>query len=284
MAPRKKTAIAPEKKAAAPKAEVPVKAAPLQIAAPRLVSPEEMLVQAIDKGMSVETLERIMQMRKDIVMERAKAAYFEALAGFQHDCPEIKKTKIVRDKNGKIRYRFAPIDSIIRQTKEARFNWGLSHTITAEQTAVAVKATCVVHHKDGWSEATTFEAPIDANAYMTDPQKVASALTFSKRYALSNAYGVVTADEDNDGATATDVEFEVLDAAEGEEERTADDVLQSIEEKVTALPPATAATMLATAKRLWGTHNEKALAALEDSVIRQVITARAGNPKPKEGA
>lgn len=286
--PRKK--IAPDATASglklAPNREKPLKAKPAEKAAAeipkttalaKVPTPEDMMVQAIEKGMSVDTLERIMGMRRELVQEAAKAAFYRALAGFQSVCPTIKKTKIVRntkgDDRGKVRYRYAPIDSIIEQTREARLAWALSHTMVTEQTATSVKALCTLHHEAGWSETTSFEVPIDAEAYMTAPQKAAAALTFAKRYALCNAYGIVTGDEDND-ANPEDAETEVL--AEAVDSKSAEEVLESIEAKVKDLPEATAKKLGDTARRLYSSGNVKALEALEDSVIRQVIAAKAG--------
>jgi hypothetical protein len=51
----------------------------------------------------------------------------------------------------------------------------------------------------GHSQESDFTVPIDEKAFMNAPQKVASALTFAKRYAFCNAFGILTGDEDNDG-------------------------------------------------------------------------------------
>jgi hypothetical protein len=253
---------------AAPEGEAPanlVPAAPIALPAPR-ATPEDMMVQAIEKGMSVDTLERIMGMRRELVQESAKAAFFRSLAGFQSVCPTIKKTKIVRDKGGKERYRFAPIDSIIEQTREGRLQWGLSHTVVTEQTPTAVKAICTIHHEEGWAETTTFEVPIDAEAYMSAPQKVAAALTFAKRYALCNGYGIVTGDQDND-TVFSDEGPVTVEEAKGDA-RGIEEVYASIEAMLQKLPDARASKFLSTALRLRGTGNLGALTALEDSVKR----------------
>jgi hypothetical protein len=56
-----------------------------------------------------------------------------------------------------------------------------------------------VTHCEGHAEFTAFEVPIDASSYMSPAQKVASALTYTKRYTLMNALGVVTIGDDDDG-------------------------------------------------------------------------------------
>ena len=47
--------------------------------------------------------------------------------------------------------------------------------------------------------------PIDKDGFMNTPQKFASALTYAKRYAFCNAFGILTADEDDDTAKTFEV-------------------------------------------------------------------------------
>ena len=61
---------------------------------------------------------------------------------------------------------------------------------------------CIVHHVEGHSERTAFPVPIDRAARMNDTQKVGSALTYGRRYALCAALGIVTAEEDDDAIAA----------------------------------------------------------------------------------
>ena len=53
------------------------------------VDPQALLAQAIDKGMPVESMERLLAMRREMKAEYARDQYFKALAGFQHECPVI---------------------------------------------------------------------------------------------------------------------------------------------------------------------------------------------------
>lgn len=163
-------------------------------------SAERLITTAIEKNVPVETMERLLAMRDKIRSEQAKSAFDEAMSALQGEMPTIKKTKIVNDKFGKERYRYAPIDSIIDQTKEFISKNGFSYAITTEQSEVQgeVKAICTVKHKMGHAESSTFRVPIDKDSYMTAPQKVGAALTFAKRYAFCNAFGIITGDEDND--------------------------------------------------------------------------------------
>ena len=154
---------------------------------------------AIEKGGGVETIERLMAIRREMKAEAAKAAFDAALAAFQSECPVIQKTKA----GAKNAYHYAPIEEIVEQTKALRSKHGFSHQITAETTNGKVKATCKVTHREGHCDFAVFEVPIDSkNPMQSDPQKYAAALTFATRYAFRSAFGIVTGDEDNDAATA----------------------------------------------------------------------------------
>ena len=158
-----------------------------------------LIAQAVDKGAAVETMEKLMTLQELWEKNQAKKAFDEALSNLQKNLPVIQKTKKVLNKDGRtIRYQYAPIESIIEQIKELLANNNLSYKWEVENKEGFIKATSVITHIMGHSEASSFEVPIDKEGFMTAPQKYASALTFAKRYAFCNALGIATADEDTD--------------------------------------------------------------------------------------
>ena len=64
--------------------------------------PLAMIAQAMQDGreINVDTMERLMAMRRELKAESAEAAYRDALADFQRDCPIIEKRKAIPKKNG----------------------------------------------------------------------------------------------------------------------------------------------------------------------------------------
>lgn len=160
---------------------------------------QSLLSRAIDNNTPVEAMEKLLSMSRELKADYAREQFNISLAEFQADCPEIKKTKIVRDKSGNVRYRYAPLEVIIEQVKKYLVQYGFSFTIKAEQTEKSFKAICEVRHIVGHKESTSFEVPLDPKAYMSAPQKVGSASTYSRRYAFCNAFGIMTADSDDDG-------------------------------------------------------------------------------------
>lgn len=168
---------------------------------------ETLIAQAISQGVPVETMERLLAMRKELKQEAAQEAFNAAMAAFQAAVPIIKKTKKVMDKFGKPRYSYAPLDSIVIQVRKPLKENGLSYTLDALVEEGWVSAFCKITHSQGHSEVSTFKIPVDKDSYMSAPQKFASAMTFAKRYAFCNALGILTGDEDTD-ATNTDNEAE----------------------------------------------------------------------------
>jgi hypothetical protein len=80
--------------------------------APYENSAEALIAQAIEKGTSVDTMERLLAMRRELKSEWSKEQYDKAMAAFQAACPTIKKTREVKTDGGKVAYRYAPIESI----------------------------------------------------------------------------------------------------------------------------------------------------------------------------
>lgn len=162
-------------------------------------SPTSLIAQAIQRDVPVETMEKLLSMRRELEEEQARKAYFRDLSQFQAECPEIPKTKRVMNKDGKtVRYTYAPLDEIVKHTKGLLKQYGFSYTIHSEQTDDRVTGICRTHHTAGHTEETYFTVPIDPEAYMNDQQKVASALSYAKRIAFVNAFGILTTEEDDD--------------------------------------------------------------------------------------
>lgn len=167
---------------------------------------DSFISQAIASNAPIETMERLFALHEKAVAAKAKSEFVRALANFQEECPVIKKTRNVLNKDGKsVRYSFAPIDSIVNQIRKPLSNNSISYRWEVRNDPGFITAVAIITHDMGHSESSDFKIPIDTEGYMTAPQKYASALTFAKRYSLLNALGISTGDEDTD---ATDVNKE----------------------------------------------------------------------------
>lgn len=183
--------------------EVTLEKTPTDIVAhnPQSFNIEALISQGIDKGLTVDTMERLLAMRKELKAEWAREQYNKAMAEFQSDCPTIQKNKEVKNDNGKILYSYAPIESIVSQIKAILQKHGFSYSTSMEVLQDGVKVCVKVIHIDGHSEESCMQVPLGTKTgIMSASQQTAAAQTFAKRYAFCNAFGILTGDEDNDGA------------------------------------------------------------------------------------
>ena len=163
---------------------------------------EVLIAQAIERHVPVETMEKLLAMRRELKQERAKEEYDQAMAEFQADCPTIVKTKEVKTKAGIVAYRYAPIESIVEQVRDILKKHGFSYSTNMELLESGVKVSVKVTHSAGHSEETCMSVPLgNKTDIMSQSQVVAAAQTFAKRYAFCNAFGILTGDEDNDVAS-----------------------------------------------------------------------------------
>jgi hypothetical protein len=170
-------------------------------ASPSTTSVDGLLALAVERGVPVETLERLLAMRTQLKAEAAREAFLAALSAFQADCPVIHKGRTAG--GGSYTYRYAPLEDIVRAITPLLHRHGLSYrfdtAFEATERGQAQVVTCIVHHRDGHSERSEFRTPIDSNGRMNVMQQAASAQTYGKRYALLAALGIVVGGEDDDG-------------------------------------------------------------------------------------
>lgn len=163
-------------------------------------STDQLISQAIEKGVDVGTMERLLAMRKELRAEFAEEQYNRAMAKFQSECPVIEKRKQAKD-GEKLLYKYAPLDDIVEQTRDIIANNGFSYSWDTEENESTITVFCIVTHTNGHSKRSRFNIPSKGGtSIMSGPQKAAAALTFGKRYAFCNAFGIMTGDEDVDAA------------------------------------------------------------------------------------
>ena len=162
-----------------------------------------LISKAIDKNVPVETMEKLLSMRRELKAEFSKEEFNKAMSDFQAGCPTIKKTKKGgKTDEGDIAYKYAPIESIVEQTKYLIKKHGFSFGIQTFITDKTVKVTCRINHISGHSESTDIELPLTTRTrIMSAPQVVAATVTFGKRYTFCNGFGIMTGDDDTDGKT-----------------------------------------------------------------------------------
>ena len=170
------------------------------------INPENLIGQAIKAKVPIETLEKLLAMRRELRAEWAREQYFAALALFQAACPIIARTKVVLNTDDTERYRYAPIEAIVKQVGPLLRDHGFSYTTKTDQGDASVTAITEAHHRDGHMEVTTIRMPIDPAPGMNKSQATVSAFTYARRVSFCGAFGIMTAEDDDDGTGSGDEE------------------------------------------------------------------------------
>lgn len=164
-------------------------------------SPAHLLQLAIENKADIQQLEKLMDLQDRWNAGLAKKSFLAAISNFQNDVPEIKKTKTVDYGAGKAKYKFADIADIDKAIKAPMKKNGLSKRWEVKDETDKLIVTCIISHVDGHSETTTMSAPKDTSPGKNEIQMRASAITYLKRYTMTSALGITTADDDVDGVT-----------------------------------------------------------------------------------
>lgn len=166
------------------------------------MNPGQLLELAINKDVDVEKLGKLMELQKQWQADQARKAFFAAFTEFQSKCPDIRKTKTVQfesKNNGAVSYSFAPLADIARQIAKPMKDHDLSFRWEIQDDQTNLKVTCIISHIDGHSEQTTMSSTADTSGAKNPIQARGSAIEYLKRYTLTGALGITTADSDIDG-------------------------------------------------------------------------------------
>lgn len=172
------------------------------------IEPEEevggLVRLALEKELPVEVLERLVALQERVSDRTARAEFFEALARFQSNMPEIRKTaraEIATKSGGRYGYTFAPLEEITRAIAQPLQAEGLSYSWTTEGVDGGfLNVVAILRHINGHEERAVFPVLMDTAAAMSGAQKGGAALTYGKRQSLTSVLGLTTADDDTDGA------------------------------------------------------------------------------------
>lgn len=172
-------------------------------------TPDNLLAQAIEKGLDVAALEKLMDLRERYQADQARKAYFEAFTNFQANAPDIRKNKTADFGAGKASYKYAQLSEIARQIAPELKKNDLNYRWEIQDTLQEIKVTCLVSHKDGHTERTTMTGTPDTTGSKNAIQARGSAIEYLKRYTLIGALGLTTADSDVDGHMP-DIDLDIL--------------------------------------------------------------------------
>ncbi len=162
---------------------------------PEEVSVPALVQQAIAAG-NIDIVERLVALKERQEERHAQAALIQALHDFQAVCPEVERSKQVNTSKGQRAYKYAPFEDVKEAISPALRDSGLMFSHTVEEKAVI----CRVSHRDGASVESSFPLTAwEGTSMQNTTQKMASAISYAKRYSLLGALGIATRDDDARG-------------------------------------------------------------------------------------
>lgn len=182
-------------------------------------TPTMMLAMAVERGASLEYIEKLMALQERWEANEARKAFTVAMTDFKAEPLEIFKRKAVgyATKEGDfVGYKHAELSDVADVVVPAMARHGLSHRWDVKQESARVIVTCTVTHRLGHSESVTMDAGPDDSGKKNKIQQIASAVTYLQRYTLLAAAGLATKSEvDDDGCNAEDHNAEPLEVWSG---------------------------------------------------------------------
>lgn len=246
---------------------------PITVGQPRLaqmeISPMALIANALERGMPMDVIERLMKMKEELDAKEARKAYIAAMANFKKNDIVIEKNKQVgfesRRTGGKTSYKHATLDTVTSAVNKLLGENGLSYEWVPEQEGNMVKVTCIVTHIGGHSERFSLKAPPDDSGQKNGIQMVGSTISYLQRYLLLGALGLATSDMDNDGRG------EELDEADSVAEKPIDEaqvanIFRLLEESQSDMAGFCAWLDVPAVEDIKGKDYYRASSALEDEV------------------
>lgn len=185
---------------------------PIATMGPADTSPAALLAAAVQQGMTPEALSMLVDLQIKMRAEDARASFAAAYADAQAELEPIRTDSFGYQE----RYRYASLPQVERAVRPALAAHGISYSWdTLIEGGRVTGVVCRLEHRDGHHRDTAYPVIVDnrPNQMMTDTQRMDSATSKSRRYALLFAVGLSTGDDD-DGHAAEMVPITEQQAAE----------------------------------------------------------------------
>lgn len=172
---------------------------------------------AMDPQADLEKLERMLQMKERLEDKAAQRSFAAAISDAKSKIGPIIKTGTVdytNSKDERTYFKHETLDGIAMLVDPILAEHGLSYRYKSRQENGNLFVTCVVSHRDGYSEETTLQGGPDSGAGKNNYQAIGSAATYLQRYTLKLALGLSAA-KDTDaippkGGALTEEQFREL--------------------------------------------------------------------------
>lgn len=213
----------PEPKALAPAIQ---QVAPLPATITAMTS-QDMIAYALTND-KLDALDKLIAM-KNAEEDRANKREFTLhFSEMQREFPPVFRDGSVKGKDGSHKYNYISLDAILKVYSPiiAKHGFGFRWTEEEVKEGKEKRVWCIVSGF-GHEERTYVDIPVmGATDFTNAIQQRGSSTSYGKRYSFMNLFGVIVADEDDDGATFEDGlkianEFQLITESKTQAERKA---------------------------------------------------------------
>ena len=164
------------------------------------VTPMQMLATAVQRGTDLVQVEKLMELERTWKADKAREAYYLALAEFKKQPITVTKDK----KNAQYNSKYASIGNLVTTVNAAMAPFGLNASWDFDQSQ-GIKVTCILAHTLGHTQSVSLSGPPDESGKKNSLQQIKSTNTYLRKETFEAVTGVVTSDtEDNDGNSAVE--------------------------------------------------------------------------------
>lgn len=172
----------------------------------------------VEKGITAEgvnVIERLCALKEKQDATNAKRDFAAAFVELQAAMPTIRAEKAVPNKDGSVRYHYAPYEDIMKQVAPLLIRHGFTLSFSTKVEAPRVTAICTLMHRGGHERTNEYAVRIGSGPPgSSDTQADGAAYTYAQRGALCDSLGITVSGRDNDareiGAPVTQDQAEDL--------------------------------------------------------------------------
>lgn len=177
--------------------------------APAPMPVAQMMQMMIEKGITSENvlaLEQLVKLQERLMDKDAEKQFASAFVALQAEMPKVEATRPVPNKDGSIRYHFAPFEEIMRQVGPFLKKHGFTVTFSTDYSAPTSATgpsrlikSCTLQHTGGHSRTNTFAVRVgNGPPGSSEAQGDGAASTYAKRFALMDCLNIVCIGLDDD--------------------------------------------------------------------------------------
>lgn len=172
-----------------------------QVGAIAANSPAAMMLALMDRGVTPDQIEKMMDLWERGERREAEKAYNDALAAFKSKAIKIVKRKDVdfTTAKGQTHYKHAELDDVVQAVGPELSAHGFAWSWDTHQAGRDITVTCRLRHRLGHAETVSLTAQPDETGGKNAIQAIISTTTYLQRHTLKQITGTAEAGEDDDG-------------------------------------------------------------------------------------